>query len=93
MIGCSETSSSKQEADTLLKAVEAYCQEEPVEENRTIVKRQVYDYCQNKLDEGESLSMQELTGHLSEAGPDDFARFVNTRDYDMSTPMSLNAAS
>ncbi|WP_257293832.1 nucleoid-associated protein [Endozoicomonas sp. YOMI1] len=88
VIGCSETSSSKKEADTLLKAVEAYCQEEPVEENRTIVKRQVYDYCQNRLDEGESLSMQELTGHLSEAGPDDFARFVNTRDYDMSTPMS-----
>lgn len=88
VIGCSETSSSKEEADTLLKAVEAYCQEEPVEENRTIVKRQVYDYCQNKLDEGGSLSMQELTGHLSEAGPDDFARFVNTQDYDMSTPLS-----
>lgn len=88
VIGCSETSSSKEEADTLLKAVEAYCQEEPVEANRSVVKRQVYDYCQNKLDEGESLSMQELTGYLSEAGPDDFARFVNTRDYDMDTPMS-----
>lgn len=88
VIGCSATSSSKEEADTLVKAVEAYCQEEPSEQNRTTVKRQVYDYCQSRLDDGESLSMQELTGHLSEAGPDDFARFVNTRDYDMDVPMS-----
>ena len=88
VIGCCATSSSKEEADTLVKAVEAYCQEEPSEQNRATVKRQVYDYCQSRLDEGESLSMQELTGHLSEAGPDDFARFVNTRDYDMDAPMS-----
>ncbi|WP_067519480.1 nucleoid-associated protein [Endozoicomonas ascidiicola] len=88
VIGCSETSSSKDEANTLIKAVEEYCQEEPVAENRTVVKRQVYDYCQNRLDEGESLSMQELTGYLSEAGPDEFAKFVNTRDYDMDSPMS-----
>ncbi len=88
VIGCCATSSSKEEADTLVKAVEAYCQEEPSEQNRTTVKRQVYDYCQSRLDEGESLSLQELTGHLSEAGPDDFARFVNTQDYDMDVPMS-----
>ena len=87
-LGCSETSSSKEEADTLVKAVTDYCKEEPSVENRTVVKRQVYDYCQNKLDEGEAVSMQELTGYLSEAGPDEFARFVNIRDYDMSTPMS-----
>ena len=87
-IGCSETSSSKDEANTLVKAVNDYCKEEPSSENRTIVKRQVYDYCQNKLEDGDSLSMEELTGYLSEAGPDEFAKFVNTRDYDMSTPMS-----
>lgn len=87
-LGCCETSSSKEEADTLVKAVTEYCKEEPSEENRTVVKRQVYDYCQNKLDEGESISMQELTGYLEEAGPDEFARFVNTRDYDMSLPMT-----
>ena len=87
-LGCSETSSSKEEADTLVKAVTEYCKEEPSEENRTVVKRQVYDYCQNKLDDGESISMQELTGYLEEAGPDEFAKFVNTRDYDMSIPMT-----
>ena len=87
-IGCSETSSSKDEANTLVKAVNEYCKEEPSSENRTIVKRQVYDYCQNKLEDGDSLSMEELTDYLSEAGPDEFAKFVNTRDYDMSTPMS-----
>ena len=87
-IGCSETSSSKDEANTLVQAVNEYCKEEPSSENRTIVKRQVYDYCQNKLEDGDSLSMEELTDYLSEAGPDEFAKFVNTRDYDMSTPMS-----
>ena len=87
-IGCSETGSSKDEANTLVKAVNDYCKEEPSSENRTTVKRQVYDYCQNKLEDGDSLSMEELTGYLSEAGPDQFAKFVNTRDYDMSTPMS-----
>ena len=87
-LGCSETSSSKQEADTLVKVVNEYCKEEPSEENRTVVKRQVYDYCQNKLDEGESVSMEELTGHLAEAGPDEFAKYVNTQDYDMTLPMT-----
>ena len=87
-LGCSETGSSKEEANTLVKAVNEYCQEEPSAENRTVVKRQVYDYCQNKIEEGDSLSMEELTGYLSEAGPDEFAKFVNTRDYDMTTPMS-----
>lgn len=87
-IGCSETSSSKEEANTLVKAVNEYCKEEPSEENRTMVKRQVYDYCQDRLEDGGSLSMEELTGYLSEAGPDEFAKFVNTRDYDMDTPMS-----
>ena len=87
-LGCSETSSSKKEADTLVKVVNDYCKEEPSEENRTTVKRQVYDFCQNKVDDGESVSMEELTGYLSEAGPDEFAKFVNLRDYDMATPMT-----
>ena len=88
VIGCSETSNSKKETESLLKVVDDYCKEESSEENRTLVKRQVYDYCQSKLDDGDSLSMQELTGYLNEAGPDDFARFINTQDYDMETPMS-----
>ncbi len=87
-IGCSETSSSKDEADTLVNAVTGYCKEEPSEEHRAVVKRQVYDYCQSKLEEGESLSLEELTGHLSEAGPDAFEKYVNTRDYDMAAPMT-----
>ncbi len=87
-IGCSETSGSKEDTDTLINAVQDYCKEAPSEEERKTVKRQVYDYCQNKLDDGKDISLSELTGHLSETGPDDFARFVNTRDYDMSLPMT-----
>ena len=87
VLGCDETSGSKEETDTLISAVEDYCKETP-SEGRKVVKRQVYDYCQNKLEEGEDLSLSELTGHISEAGTDDFARFVNTRDYDMTLPIS-----
>ena len=88
VLGCNETSGSKEETDTLISAVQDYCKEAPSEENRKIVKRQVYDYCQNKLDDGEDISLSALTGHISETGSDDFARFVNTRDYDMTLPMT-----
>ena len=86
-LGCDETSGTKEETKTLMSAVEAYCQEASAED-RKVVKREVYNYCQDKLEEGEDLSLSELSGHISEAGPDDFARFVNTRDYDMTLPIS-----
>ena len=87
-LGCSETSGSKEEADTLVKAVKEFATEAPSLENHKEVSRQVYDYCQTKVDEGDALTLEELTGYLSEAGSDEFAKFVNTRDYDMTTPMS-----
>ena len=87
-LGCSETSNSKKEADTLVTAVKEFAKETPSLENHVEVSRQVYDFCQNKADEGDALTLDELTGYLSEAGSDDFAKFVNTRDYDMSQPMT-----
>lgn len=87
-LGCSETSGSKEEADTLVKAVKEFATEAPSLENHKEVSRQVYDFCQNKADEGDALTLEELTGYLSEAGSDEFAKFVNTRDYDMTTPMA-----
>lgn len=87
-LGCIETSGSKEEADTLVKAVKDFAIEAPSLENHKEVSRQVYDFCQNKIDDGDALTLEELTGHLSEAGSDEFARFVNTQDYDMTTPMA-----
>ena len=87
-LGCSETSGSKEEADTLVKAVKEFATEAPSLENHKEVSRQVYDFCQSKVDEGDALTLEELTGYLSEAGSDEFAKFVNTRDYDMTTPMA-----
>ncbi|KEQ18966.1 nucleoid-associated protein [Endozoicomonas numazuensis] len=87
-LGCNETSNSKEEADTLVSAVKDYAKEAPSLENHKEVSRQVYDFCQTKIDEGDALTLDELTGYLSDAGSDDFARFVNTRDYDMSQPMA-----
>lgn len=87
-LGCSETSGSKEEADTLVKAVKEFATESPSLENHKEVSRQVYDFCQTRVDDGDALTLEELTGYLSEAGSDEFARFVNTRDYDMTTPMA-----
>ena len=87
-LGCSETGGSKEEADTLVKAVQEFAQDAPSPENHKEVRRKVYDYCQEKIDEGDALTLAELTGHLADAGEDEFARFVNTRDYDMNLPMS-----
>ena len=87
-LGCSETGGSKEEADTLVKAVKEFAKEAPSLESHKEVSRKVYDYCQSKVDEGDAITLEELTGHLSEAGEDEFARFVNTRDYDMAQPMS-----
>ena len=88
VLGCSETSGSKEEAESLVKAVKAFASEAPSTENHQEVSRQVYDYCQTKVDDGDALTLEELTGYLSEAGSDEFARFVNTRDYDMTAPMT-----
>lgn len=82
-IGCSETSGSKEDADTLMGAVQDYCREAPAE-NRNEVKRQVYEYCQDRLDQGQAISLSELTGHLSTTGSDDFAHFVTAHDHDIS---------
>lgn len=87
-LGCKESGGSKEEADTLVKAVKEYAKEAPSLENHKEVSRQVYDYCQSKIDEGDAVTLEELTGHISSAGSDDFARFVNTQDYDMSQPMA-----
>lgn len=87
-LGCMETSSSKEDTHTLMSAVQEFCDQTPSEQARKVVKRQVYDYCQNQLDEGKEVSLSALTGHIQESGSDDFARFVNTRDYDMTLPMT-----
>ncbi|MDP0590210.1 MAG: nucleoid-associated protein [Candidatus Endonucleobacter bathymodioli] len=88
-LGCTETSGSKEETVTLLSAVDDYCKETASSEDRKTVKKQVHDYCQNKLSDGEDISLSELTGHITESGSDDFARFVNTSDYDMTLPITL----
>ncbi|MDP0562506.1 MAG: nucleoid-associated protein [Candidatus Endonucleobacter sp. (ex Gigantidas childressi)] len=87
-LGCTETSGSKEETVNLVSAVEDYCQETASSEDRKTVKRKIHDYCQNKLSDGEDVSLAELTGHITEFGSDDFARFVNTRDYDMTLPIT-----
>ena len=87
-LGCNETSGSKEETDTLISAVQGYCKEASSEEDRASVKRQVYDYCQDNMRDDKDISLSSVTGHVSEAGLDDFARFVNTRDYDMSLPLN-----
>ncbi|PJE78965.1 Nucleoid-associated protein YejK [invertebrate metagenome] len=88
IISGSESGGSREEADKLVDVVTDYCQKTSSEDDRIVVKQQVYDYCCQQLKDGEDVSLAGITHQLSESGQDDFARFVNTQDYDMTVPMS-----
>ncbi|WP_426416256.1 nucleoid-associated protein YejK [Aestuariirhabdus sp. LZHN29] len=83
-IGCSETGDSKKETEQLLSTFDEYCNEEAFEAVKSDeLKRKAYEYCNDQAKSGESVFIKELSGYLDQDEPDHFARFVNTRDYDV----------
>ncbi|MCL6416064.1 nucleoid-associated protein YejK [Aestuariirhabdus sp. Z084] len=83
-IGCNETGDSKKETEQLLSTFEEYCNEEAFESDKgEELKRKAFEYCNDQAKNGESVFIKELSGYLDEEEPDHFARFVNTRDYDV----------
>ena len=83
-----EVSNSKTDTKTVIEVVAAYCDNEASNENRQAVKQQVHDYCQSEQVQQEGLSLDNLASYISEAGVDEFAQFINTKDYDMSVNMT-----
>ncbi|RRJ83863.1 nucleoid-associated protein YejK [Aestuariirhabdus litorea] len=83
-IGCSETGDSKKETERLLTTFEAYCNEAEFEDEKSEeLKRKAFEYCSDQAKNGDSVLIKELSGYLDQDEPDHFARFVNTRDYDV----------
>lgn len=83
-LGGTETANTKKDTDTLIHAVETYCgdnNEASAAPDR--VKKRVFEYCNEQLQSNEAISLDELSTFLNEAEPDNFARFINTQDYDI----------
>ena len=89
-LGGVETASIQKDTDTLISAVEAYCGIDETSKEQEDVKKRVYEYCNEQLQSSEAISLDELSAFLNEAEPDDFARFVNTRDYDVAPEITLS---
>ncbi len=87
-LGGTETANTKKDTDTLMNAVEAYCDTSETPAEQGGVKKRVYEYCNEQLQSSEAISLDELSAFLNEAEPDNFARFVNTRDYDVATEIT-----
>ncbi|MCL6270360.1 nucleoid-associated protein [Sansalvadorimonas sp. 2012CJ34-2] len=83
-LGCEENGDTKNDTKQLMSAVSDYCKTIDEDGTKNTVKKKVFEYCDNQLQEYNAISLDELSAHISEESPDSFARFVNTRDYDVS---------
>ncbi len=87
LIGCEETGDTRNDSEKLVKALDAFCEEGDTAETPSGIKQKAYDYCLERADAGAPVEIESLSAHISEEEPDNFAKFVNLRDYDMPTSM------
>ncbi|KAB0686524.1 nucleoid-associated protein [Burkholderia territorii] len=77
-IGCNEFTQSKALTRGLLEALQLYVSQDDVTPEERQRRRQiVYDYCEEKRVAGERISLQALSGRLSDDAPQAFLDFVN----------------
>ncbi|QLB21334.1 nucleoid-associated protein YejK [Vespertiliibacter pulmonis] len=67
---------------TLLQAVSDYCEQGELNANQTqAVKKQVFDYCKEQINNGEEIALNELSATLPTLNEQDFIHFAENQDY------------
>jgi len=68
----------------LLQAVDDYCADAQLDKNeRQSVRQQVYSYCNEQLQAGEEIELQELSKEIAPVGEKDFLQFSSEQGYQL----------
>ncbi|WP_431221734.1 nucleoid-associated protein YejK [Serratia sp. L9] len=68
----------------LLQAVDDYCTDAQLDKNqRQSVRQQVYSYCNEQLQAGEEIELQELSKEIAPVGEKDFLQFSSEQNYQL----------
>jgi len=68
----------------LLQAVDDYCADAQLGKNeRQSVRQQVYSYCNEQLQAGEEIALQELSKEIAPVGEKDFLQFSSEQGYQL----------
>lgn len=75
---------TKAQNRSLLQAVDDYCDEASLDKKeRQDYRQQVYTYCNQQLQAGEEITVQELSGELPSLGEKSFEDFTREQDYSL----------
>ncbi|MCC8381676.1 nucleoid-associated protein YejK [Xenorhabdus sp. PB30.3] len=83
-LAASEGMNAKVQNKGLLQAVDDYCESAQLDKNeRQAYRQQVYSYCNEQLQAGEEIKLQELSQELPPLGEQSFQQFSQGQDYDL----------
>lgn len=83
-LGASVGLDTKAQNRGLLKAVDDYCAEASLDKNeRQNYRQQVYSYCNEQLQAGEEIEMQDLSNELAPLGEKTFQAFTQEQGYEL----------
>ncbi len=80
-IGCTEELDAKEQTQTLLKVFNDYCDQSYQDQGKVSeVKQKAYEYCNDQVESGERVQIQELSCALDTTDPDKFFNYVSEHD-------------
>ncbi|WP_426577671.1 nucleoid-associated protein YejK [Xenorhabdus stockiae] len=83
-LAASEGMNAKVQNKGLLQAVDDYCESAQLDKNeRQAYRQQVYSYCNEQLQAGEEIKLQELSQELPPLGEQSFQQFSQDQNYDL----------
>ncbi|PHM29313.1 nucleoid-associated protein YejK [Xenorhabdus budapestensis] len=83
-LAASEGMNAKVQNKGLLQAVDDYCESAQLDKNeRQAYRQQVYSYCNEQLQAGEEIRLQELSQELSPLGEQNFQQFSQDKGYEL----------
>ncbi|CDL81964.1 nucleoid-associated protein YejK [Xenorhabdus szentirmaii] len=83
-LAASEGMNAKVQNKGLLQAVDDYCESAQLDKNeRQAYRQQVYGYCNEQLQAGEEINLQELSQELPPVGEQSFQQFSQEQGYEL----------
>lgn len=84
-LGCAEYTDARDETRTLLRVVQAYCEDQGFGRDATArFKGAVHDYCEARRKSGSPVHLDELSRAIDEENPDSFFEFANGEEHRLS---------
>lgn len=83
-LGASVGLDTKAQNRGLLQAVDDYCDQASLDKNERLnYRQQVYSYCNEQLQAGEEIELEELSGELAPLGEKTFQTFTQEQGYEL----------